>query len=190
MQALSAVKVAVDLLHVPSQVRRMRGEPPPEDVSTLLHIAAGDEGALSEAAARTGRQPDLIRAAAAFYIEQILLRPNADSYQTLGGKRSFTTSELRRNMALLLRWLHPDKDPRGQRSIFAGRVTAAWEDLKTPERRATYDAFMSSRDRKLRSRRSRRGKPAGTNVVSLPKWPARSAGILQRTLAALRRVLN
>ena len=28
----------------------------------------------------------------------------------------------------------------GDRSLFAGRVTLAWEDLKTAERRAAYDA--------------------------------------------------
>ena len=49
----------------------------------------------------------------------------------LGAERSATASELRRNMALLLRCLHPDMDRRGTRSMFAGRVTGAWETLKT-----------------------------------------------------------
>jgi hypothetical protein len=39
-----------------------------------------------------------------------------------------------------LRWLHPDLDANGARSIFAHRVTEAWNNLKTPERRAAYDA--------------------------------------------------
>jgi curved DNA-binding protein CbpA len=42
-------------------------------------------------------------------------------------------------MVLLVKWLHPDKDPQGQRSVFASRVTSAWDDLKTPDRRAGYD---------------------------------------------------
>ena len=42
-------------------------------------------------------------------------------------------------MALLLRWLHPDLDRHGERSVFAARVTRAWNDLKTQERRAAYD---------------------------------------------------
>jgi DnaJ-class molecular chaperone len=46
---------------------------------------------------------------------------------------------LRQNLALLLRWLHPDISENAQRSIFVTRVTTAWNDLKTPEKRAAYD---------------------------------------------------
>ena len=53
--------------------------------------------------------------------------------------REASHSELRRNMTLLLQWLHPDLDRREARSVFAARVTRAWNDLKTPERRAAYD---------------------------------------------------
>jgi hypothetical protein len=50
-------------------------------------------------------------------------------------------------MALLLRWLHPDVAGGTERSVFAGRITAAWDDLKTPERRADYDRAMGGRAR-------------------------------------------
>ena len=86
-----------------------------------------------------------MRQAATFFIEQILFAPESDSYRVLGASPQASASELRRNVALLLRWLHPDLDPRGERSIFIGRVTAAWNDLKTPERRAAYDAMLQSR---------------------------------------------
>jgi curved DNA-binding protein CbpA len=59
------------------------------------------------------------------------------------------SSELRRNMALLLRWLHPDRTQNGGHSVFVQRVTRAWNDLKSDERRATYD-----RGRRLRSAES------------------------------------
>jgi hypothetical protein len=42
-------------------------------------------------------------------------------------------------MTLLLKWLHPDLDRRSERSIYARRVTTAWNDLKTPVRRSAYD---------------------------------------------------
>ena len=86
-----------------------------------------------------GRSRDTVREAAAFFVEQILLYPGADSYRVLGARPDATYGELRRNMALLLRWLHPDRDRQGERAIFAARVTRAWSDLKTPERRAAYD---------------------------------------------------
>jgi hypothetical protein len=135
----AALKIAIDLMHFPSQVRVVRPAQLPDGVLMLLRIAAGDEEAISQATAITDRSRTIVSEAATFFIEQILLYPGADSYRILGAKRDATKGELRRNMALLLRWLHPDLDRQSGRSVFAARVTRAWNDLKTPERRATYD---------------------------------------------------
>jgi hypothetical protein len=139
MRAAPALKIAIDLMHVPSRVRLMRSAPLPEGVLILLQIAAGDQEAIGRAAELTGRSHSVVRDAAAFFIEQILLGPDTDSYRRLAASPAATTSELRRNMALLLRWLHPDLDRQGERSLFARRVIGAWDDLKTPDRRAAYD---------------------------------------------------
>ena len=154
----NALKLAIDLLHVPSRVRQVRKEALPDDVLILLEIAAGDSQAMNRAADGTGRAPDLLLNAAAFFIEQILLAPGSDSYRVLGGNAQTTSSDLRRNMALLLRWLHPDIEGNssGNRSVFAGRVTLAWDDLKTAERRAAYDGLALDRGKK-RPRRSKVG---------------------------------
>ncbi len=146
-----ALKIAIDLVHVPSQVRLVRSEPLPDGVLLLLRIAAGDEGAEFAGATLMDRPRDLVRRAATFFLEQILFAPNADSYQVLGAGPEASASELRRNVALLLRWLHPDLDPRGERSVFIGRVTGAWNNLKTPERRAAYDKLRLSIDNKNRA---------------------------------------
>jgi hypothetical protein len=149
-----ALKIAIDLLHVPSQVRHYRSEPLPDGVLTLLRIVAGDTEAERAAAAATDRPPEVVRQAAAFFIEQILFAPGADSYQVLGASPQASSAELRRNIGLLLRWLHPDLDPRGERSVFIGRVTAAWNDLKTPERRAAYDKVRrNTNDRRTSHRK-------------------------------------
>jgi hypothetical protein len=142
MGEATALKLAIDLLHVPSRVRPMRSAALPRDVLTLLEIAAGDADATQRASDASGRTQEVVRNAAAFFIEQILLAPGADSYRVLGGNAQSSSSDLRRNMALLLRWLHPDMEHNGSgdRSLFAGRITLAWEDLKTAERRAAYDA--------------------------------------------------
>jgi hypothetical protein len=135
----AALKIAMDLVHVPSQVRLMRSAPLPDGVVMLLRIAAGDNEAINKARDLTARPRAMVREAAGFFIEQIQFSPGTDSYRVLGVNPEATNSELRRNMALLLRWLHPDVDTEGKRSIFVGRVTHAWNDLKTPERRAAYD---------------------------------------------------
>lgn len=143
-----ALRIAIDLLHVPSRVRLYRSEPLPDDVLTLLRIVAGDTEVERAAATLADRSPRVVRQAAGFFIEQILFAPDADSYQVLGASPQASSAELRRNMGFLLRWLHADLDSRGERSIFIGRVTAAWNDLKTPERRAVYDqARRSAKDR-------------------------------------------
>ena len=152
-----ALKIAIDLVHVPSQVRLYRSEPLPDGVLTLLRIVAGDTEAEREAAALMDRPPEVVRRAAAFFIEQILFAPDADSYQVLGASPQASSAELRRNIGLLLRWLHPDLDPRGERSIFIGRVTAAWNDLKTPERRAAYDGAQRNAKDRQKSRRKMDG---------------------------------
>jgi hypothetical protein len=139
-----ALKIAIDLMHVPSQVRLYRTGPLPDGVLMLLRIAAGDDEAENTASLLADRPREMVRQAATFFIEQILFAPNADSYRVLGAGAPASAGELRRNVALLLRLLHPDLDSRGERSIFIGRVTAAWNDLKTPERRAVYDESLSS----------------------------------------------
>ena len=96
----------------------------------------------SQAAGKLGRSRETVREAATFYVVQILLFPDADSYRVLGARPEATNGELRRNMTLLLRWLHPDLDRKGELSVFAARVTRAWNDLKTPERRADYDRLQ------------------------------------------------
>jgi hypothetical protein len=140
----STIWMAVDLMQAPSRVKLVRTAPLPSDVSTLMRIAAGDEEVMREAVAATGRPHATVREAAAFYIEQILLYPDADSYRVLGARHDASNAELRRNMALLIRWLHPDQQNRSERSVFTTRVTKAWNELKTDEKRAAYDQSRRS----------------------------------------------
>src|SRR5580704_12456086 len=111
-----ALKAAIDLMHVPSQVRLYRAEPLPDDVLTLLRIAGGDEDVENAAALNADRSRSVVQRAATFFIEQILFAPDADSYRVLGSAPQASAGELRSNAALLLKWLHPDRDPQGERS--------------------------------------------------------------------------
>jgi hypothetical protein len=135
----AALRIALDLVRVPWRVRVLKTERLPSGVPLLLRIAAGDREAEEKAVAMADKPLDAVREAATFFIEQILLCPEADSYRVLGAAPDADSGELRRNMALLTRWLHPDMDRQGERAVFVGRVTKAWNDLKTPERRAAYD---------------------------------------------------
>jgi hypothetical protein len=139
MGEAAALRVAMELVHISSRIRHVRLRPLPNGTLVLLRIVAGEEDARERAIELTGRTGDEVHEAAAFFIEQILLSPDADSYRVLGASSEATCNELRRNMTLLLKWLHPDVQRQGGRSIFSRRVALAWGDLKTPERRAAYD---------------------------------------------------
>ncbi len=144
MDGYEALRLAVDLVKVPSRVRAARAATLPPGIPLLLEIAAREAPAEEIASAATGLDGELLRRASAFFIEQILLAPDADSYKVLGCVPRATTAELRRNMALLLRWLHPDMASGSDHAVFAARVTAAWDDLKTAERRAAYDDAVAA----------------------------------------------
>jgi hypothetical protein len=140
MREETALELAVGLLQLPSRARALRDAPLPRDVDALLDIVAGEARARADAARLTGLTEAKVGDAASFYIEQILLHPDADSYRALGANAEATNDQLRRNMALLLKWLHPDHEANGERTIYVGRVTNAWNNIKTAERRVAYDA--------------------------------------------------
>ena len=144
MDRTEAIRLAIDLVQVPSRVRAARGAAMPSGMEALLRIAAGDEGAISAIASETDRSPEFLQDAASFFIEQILLAPDSDSYRVLGATSNASAADLRRNMALLFRWLHPDIVGHKDKTLFAARVASAWDDVKTAARRESYDATARS----------------------------------------------
>jgi hypothetical protein len=193
----AAVRVAIDLLQIPSRVRMVRQTPLPEGMGLLLRVAACDNGAIAEAAAITGRSEPLIAEAAAFFVEQILLAPEADSYRVLGGMAASPSTDLRRNMALLVRWMHPDVAKGADRSKFVSRVTYAWDDVKTPERREAYDMGRTQKQKpwsgtKTTGSKERRTAPrtADPGARSIERYQVQKLGLVRRILVRLFRREN
>jgi hypothetical protein len=188
MCSVPALKAAVHLLQFPSQAALIRAGPLPEGVLILLRIAAGDEEAVSQT--EEGWSRDAVREAAVFFLEQVLLHPDSDSYRVLGASSGASHGELRHNLSLLLQWLHPDLDRREARSVFVSRVTRAWNDLKTPERRAAYDrALQSARAKKSASRLRRQTQASiqrhvhkgGYGLYAIPRYShTDNVGLLRR----------
>jgi hypothetical protein len=162
--AATAVRVAIDLLQMPSRARMMRQSPLPDGMALLLRVAATEPDATAEAAALTGRTPDVVFQASAFFVEQILMASDANSYRVLGATAQSSSADLRRNMALLVRWLHPDVKRSTDRASFVNRVTLAWDDLKTAERRADYDQTLSAEQKS----------PSGTGTKPTDKHRSRT----------------
>ena len=148
MPRSDALAAAISMLERPHAAKLARSSRLPEGITFLLEIAAGEAPALGKAAQLTGRTEATLQKAAGFFIEQVLLSPDGDSYRILGSDRGAPLAELRRNMALIMRWLHPDlvSDASSSslldRSLFASRITQAWETVKTDERRTAYNTSL------------------------------------------------
>jgi hypothetical protein len=161
------------MLRRPQLARLAQRSSLPRGVTLLLEVAAGEPEALQEASMLTGRREGLLRKAASFFMEQVLLTRTGDSYRILGAPPSASPAELRRHMALILKWLHPDRVPSdGEvqyfgRSALAGLVTGAWENLKTGERRAAYDASRNAGGRGLPQDAGARRSAARSRRLSL-----------------------
>lgn len=154
MHDATAVKAALQLLHMPASVRYVREAPLPADVAQVLKVAARDADALAAAEQLTGREAERLVSAARFYIEQVLWHPRADHFRLFGADAGASSAELKRNMALLMTWLHPDTAaPSDLYGAHIARITAAWNDLKTPDRRAAYEALLDRQTAEAAQRR-------------------------------------
>jgi len=132
----TAIEQAVHLLRMPSLAASMRKYSLPRDVSLVLRLLARLPEAEAEAMRHTGQPLTVLREAAEFYVIQIMLHSQSDSYRILGVPPNASREEMRANMASLLRWLHPDLNGSETRGALAKKVLRAWDEVKTPDRRA------------------------------------------------------
>src|SRR5205823_3482880 len=103
-----ALDLALDLLRTPAFAASMANSPLPNDVLEVIRIAAASPDACRAAASVTGQPESTLIEAARFYVQQILLRPDADCYRVLGIRPEDSRESARVHMRWLLKWLHPD----------------------------------------------------------------------------------
>ncbi len=175
-----ALEAALAMLRRPQLARLAQRSALPRGVTLLLAVAAGEPDALMEAQAITGRPEALLRKAAGFFMEQVLLSRKSDSYRILGVSSTASASELRHHLALILKWLHPDRIPLAaeglhfDKSALVNLVTGAWETVKTGERRTAYDAAQKAQPRRARRQASpTRVTPSASPGRFPPRGPRR-----------------
>lgn len=140
----SALEWALALLHAPGERQGLRQRPLPADgMDLLLGIAAGTQPAqLAEQARRFDVSEADILEAARFYAREVLLHPQADAYRVLGVMPDAGDAQIKAHYRLLQHWLHPDRVRNDEDALFAARVNAAWNQLRSPQRRRAYDAAL------------------------------------------------
>jgi hypothetical protein len=82
-------------------------------------------------------------------------------------------------MALIMRWLHPDLASDAlsssnllDRSLFARRITQAWETVKTDERRAAYNTSLAA---KSPPRLGKQNRSSARTIKIAPRTDARKS---------------
>lgn len=134
-----ALHQALQLLRTPSGARPGPQERLPEGMLPLIRIVAGDEQALADARQSSGEAADVLREAAAFYIQQVMFASGSHSYRLLGVDADAPDERIKEHYRWLVRWLHPDRNADEWEVVYADRVNRAWQDLRTPEKRQRFD---------------------------------------------------
>src|SRR6266849_7394317 len=124
-----AIDFALDLTQMPALARSSVAPGLPSNILELMRIAATCPEACEAAVARTGEPAPALIEAARFYLQQVLFRPEADSYRILGIEPAASRETARDHMRWLLEWLHPDRNNNSWDAVYAERVLKAWREL-------------------------------------------------------------
>ncbi|GMU43065.1 MAG: DnaJ domain-containing protein [Xanthomonadales bacterium] len=160
----------------PGLVADLRDRPLPEDVGQAIRLAAGESAALLTAQEMTGLDGETLIEASVFFLQQLLFAPQADSYRVLGVQPDAPQDQLREHYRWLIKWLHPDRNQDGWEAVYTDRVNVAWQDLKTPARRAEYDRRLQAMPAPLVPVASVRRRPVATGV----RTPLLSGSLVRR----------
>ena len=177
MTASSAFRLAMALFRAPTLAGAMRQMPLPPNVLSLIKVAAGDQATIASAAQETGASADNVREAAVLFLQSVLLAPNGSHYRVLAVEPDAPQAQLRLHMAWLVKWLHPDRAGSQSESIFVNRVLSAWDAVKTPDRRETYDQMLRVSER-LAALHARRLPALHHRTRPAAGWPKRKIVVL------------
>ena len=129
MNQRHVIEFALDLARMPVLARSSAAPALPPNILELMRIAAACPEACEAAVARTGEPALVVIEAARFYLQQVLFRPEADSYRILGIEPTASRETARNHMRWLLEWLHPDRNNNSWDAVYAERVLKAWREL-------------------------------------------------------------
>ena len=125
-----AIDLALEMVSRPFLIRQVQRSPLPEGVREAMRLVTCNETELAEAGTARGRDPKTLHQAAVFFLQQALLFPGADSHRILGLSHGATLEQIRDHRRLMLKWLHPDRNPSSWEQMLFQRVITAAADLE------------------------------------------------------------
>lgn len=132
MSRRHAIDLAIEARTRQERASLLSVGPLPEGVKSLLRIVAEGEWRDHETEhAYRRHSPEEIRAASASFLAAVLFSARSDPYRVLGLAPEARPEDVRENKRLLLKWLHPDRNPAPQEREYLGRVIEAAEAIET-----------------------------------------------------------
>ncbi len=146
----------------PSKHARMADPkaPLPSGLTEVLQLAVGklDISSYLLSERFSGAPIAAVRSAVRDYVKNVLLSGTADYYRRLGIPRDADVELAKRHYKYLFRLFQPDqeRDPSQWNEIYARRINQAYATLRDPKKRASYDEFLTTYEK--------RGGPSGSRI--------------------------
>jgi len=138
-----SIIVALELFRAPTLADALRRDGTlPEGMTELIRIAGGCRPTIDRISKLSRRPPDLLVQASQFYLTQVIFASEADNYRILGLIEDAPQEKISEHGRWLMRWLHPDSSSDlDWHTDIAARIMSAWNEIKTVEKRRSYDAL-------------------------------------------------
>lgn len=124
----AAIDQALLLQKQPGLATAFRMAALPEGMAVLIRLASDEGGRRKDLAQLLELDESNLQNAATEYLLAVCLYPGSSDLRTLGLNSSADLGVAKEHHRLLLKWLHPDRNPDNQ--VFAERVNQAWSAVK------------------------------------------------------------
>jgi len=165
-----ALAAALLLARLPSLAQAAREQALPPDILSLIRVAAGSPETLRRSVHLTGKDPTFIRAAAVYYLEQVLWTDESDHYRVLGLMPGASRDRVAEHTRWLMRWLLPYLGGSQPESAQFERVLTAWGALKTSEERTFLERTFLARGAASDPAAGAQPVPVARASSAWPRW--------------------
>jgi hypothetical protein len=121
----------MDALARPEIASFLAAGPLPKGTKVLLRIVADGEwrDAVTAHVYKT-HSPETVRSASAAFLAEVLFARQTDPYRALGLPVGASLQDVREHKRLLLKWLHPDRNPDAKEQSYLAKVIEAAEAIE------------------------------------------------------------
>jgi DnaJ domain len=183
INARNTLDVVLDLYRNPAMAPGARHAPLPKDITNVIRLAAASDDEIKGMLLGENVDTAELRAASAFFIQQVLFQAGADRLRLLGLSPGATQQQIRDHKRLLLKWLHPDRNQNKWEATYFQRVMQAAKQLESEPPAA--DIAAPPRKHSRSGKRSRAHVPAHFRAPRQVDWRDLMVRALRRALMAL-----